>query len=332
MKEMKNEGLITLVDEYKSLTAERDHEVDSWYINLNTEVDGSKIGFTWHQSTMAIGKEMNSSVEICMMDLTRDIWFAKADCLPVDHQTFTSEKELNVQSIYGGLKGNEKKMHLNVAVDDDRVDLILTPGDTTLFNSGAGFFKLFNTSDCWEYAWPNMCANGTITLAGKTYEIKNASAWFDRQINDQMSIKDFTSKEFRAPSWTWIGFNPAGVSTGVGAFSLWDNYLNGKRYTYATVVMENGGQLYTPATVTYSDVWTSSQTKNIYPKKFHISIPVVNIELDYQVMVENQEFIQPAAAALSGSQAPFSVKGIANGKKVDSFMIVEMIGGIQLDD
>ncbi len=323
---MKSSGISYYIDPQMDLAAKKDYSVDSWYVNLFCEVEGKKVGFTWHQGAIDAGTVKMATIEICMMELNGRIWISEAAAEAVSRTSYASYDKLDVQSSFGGLTGDEKEMQLKVKTKDGEIDVTLIPQNALLVNGGSGLINLYNMGDSKQFAWPNMLANGTFTLKGKTYKLETATAWFDRQWGTSLSLNDFASTK-HGLSWMWIGMNPSTEKNGIGAFSVWDTFAKGVRNTFATVVAAGGAQLYAPTEITYSDIWVSKETGNKYPKKFHIYIPAAEIELDFISLAGETEFVHQFGNA--GSQAPFSVLGTIKGKEVHTNIIVEMIGGIQ---
>lgn len=323
---MKSSGISYYVDPKMDLAAKKKASTDSWYINLFCEVDGKKIGFTWHQGTVDSGLVKMVTLEICMMELTENIWFSEASNEKASKTAYASYDELNVQTSFGGLTGDEKEMHLKVKTNDGEIDVKLRLQDALLVNGGSGSLNLYNMCDSMQFSWPNMLVNGVYTLKGRTYKIENATAWFDRQWGTNLSLKDFASSK-DGLSWMWIGLDPSTGKDGIGAFSVWDTFVKGVRNTFATVVAEGGAQLYAPTEITYSDIWVSKETGNKYPKRFHVSVPAAALELDFVSVVGETEFVHKFGNA--GTQTPFSVTGTMKGQTINTSMIVEMIGGVQ---
>ncbi len=323
---MKSSGVSYYVDPRTDLAAKENYSIDSWYVNLYCEVEGKKIGFTWHQGTVDAGIMKMATIEICMMELTENIWFSEATTEQISKTAYASYEKLDVRTSFGGLTGDDKEMRLQLTTKDGEVDITLKPQNALLVNGGSGLINLYNMGDSVQFSWPNMLASGTVTLQGTTYKVQNETAWFDRQWGTSLSLEDFVSSK-DGLSWMWIGMNPSVEKDGIGAFSVWDTFAKGVRNTFATVIVEDGAQLYAPTEITYSDIWVSKQTGNKYPNKFHVSIPAAELEVDFSCLVDETEFVHEFGNA--GSQSPFSVTGTMRGKTINTNMIVEMIGGIQ---
>ena len=119
-----------------------------------------------------------------------------------------------------------------------------------------------------------MEVSGTVTIKGETFEVKNTTAWLDRQGgNGQDGINSVSPTEAGQYhlSWLWLGL-PLGEKHDE-AISLWDNCQADGRYCFATVMKKDGSHVCTPANVTYDEIWTSSRSGNSYPKKVHVSLP-----------------------------------------------------------
>lgn len=79
-----------------------------------------------------------------------------------------------------------------------------------------------------------MEVEGTFTLDGKTHQIKNTTAWFDRQWGFNNTSNQITEGEgLNRLSWAWIGF-PLGKNR-EEAISLWDSFALDAQYQMSVI-------------------------------------------------------------------------------------------------
>jgi len=333
-KVMNNKGLPLSVDAINDLHRKRGIAYDSWYIKADFESDGHILGFTWHQGMLHTpdGKEIVSA-ETVFMDATEDTWINKDLTAPESSENNCSYDELNVYSSWGSLKGNRETMSLTLDLGENKLDIKLTPQEEVLYNGASGLIT-FNGTPSYQYSFPNMIMEGTFTIKGKTYEVKNSTAWFDRQIGkvERLDILqeganlDGTLVPGKS-TWLWLGL--ALGEERKEAISLWDIYSGNTRYAFATIADKFGAQTNAVADITYDEVWTSSKTGNKYPKVLTIKVAAVDFEvkLTSYSNSENVEFVRDIQG-LEGCQCLYHGIGTYKGQKIDRAVNLEMIGNL----
>lgn len=196
-----------------------------------------------------------------------------------------------------------------------------------LYNGTTGYLDFFGGS--YQYSFPNMIVNGTVTIDGERFSVDNATAWMDRQWTAKgkdgatMNFAPRTREEFKQ-SWLWIGL-PFGEHE---AISLWDAYTSDEgRHCFATVLREDGTQVNTLMEVTYGDVWISDVTGSHYPLNFSINVPTEDIQLTCHSLIDNPELAHERSG-MYASKAFCSVEGHFRGIPVKRCVPVEMVGNL----
>lgn len=245
---------------------------------------------------------------------------------PASEKNGVDKDRIHVFCDWGELVGDIHHMTLKMDVPDGSVDISIKPKDV-LYNCVTGLMHIWGT-ESYQFAYPNMEVSGTVTIKGETFEVKNTTAWFDRQGgNGQDGINSFSPTDAGQYhlSWLWLGL-PLGEKHDE-AISLWDNCQADGRYCFATVMKQDGSHVCAPANVTYDEIWTSSRSGNSYPKKVHVSLPSQKLELDIHALVDNAEYVHEGVN-FAGCHVLSKVDGTYQGTKVNSYVLLELINDV----
>lgn len=325
--QMKNLGIPLSVNVKRDMPAVKNGSFDSWYVICNFESEGQKFAFEWHQQEMKFGPIGRMvTAEFLITNGTRDICKHNAITVKEGIKAGASSEKLHVFTQWGGMDGDETKMTLKLNAGTEAVDVVLVPTNQVLYNGTTGLLH-FGSNDSYEFAFPNMAISGTLTFEGKSYEIKNATAWFDRQWGYELSKTESVGKQkgMFQQSWLWLGM--VLTDTLDESISLWDAYLKEGRHTFATFIHADGSQNNTLAQVSYEDIYTSKKSGNKYPRIFNIKVPQEDLDIRLESMITDPEFYREKMG-LSGCQCLCHVTGTYKGKKVDKDNVVEMINDV----
>ncbi len=298
-------------------------DMDSWYVKFDFQCEDKHVGFAWHQAIISAGEGKLCQSEILVMESTEKVWIDKAMFEPISENSFASGKELNLRSALGSLIGNHEKMVLKLELENAKIDVVLTVKDV-LYNGGTGLFPLYGVVDSYEFAFPNMNVNGIIVIEGKEYHIQNSIGWFDRQWGNNFKMESLDAESNQTAKWMWIGLGLNDYDS--EALSLWDAYIGDSRNTFVTILKENGSHVYAGANVTYDNIWTSKRSGNKYPAKIVISVPTIDLDLTLTAIFDNPEFTHTIKNA--GSESFFAVEGLYQGKSINKYVIVEIVGNL----
>lgn len=322
--DLENKGIPLYVDEVRDLPGRPGSTFDSFFVSCEFEAeDGNRYGVVWHQQTQ-FGKFMTA--QVLLADPANTVCDNTAVALPVSDEVYVSEEHLECVSPLGTLTGSRDEMYLRLNVKDAEADLTLTPRDMTLYNGTTGLLLFLDSMDNHQFSFPNMDVKGIFTYKGVKHEVKNTTAWFDRQWGFADSSHSLLEGEgINRLSWLWIGF-PMGENR-TEALSIWDSYAADGRYCFGTKYNEDGTQTNHKIDIIYKDVWKSEISGCSYPGAVHVSIPTAQTELDLIIMPGNPEFYHPENG-LSGFEALCKINGTSNGKKVDRYGFLEIIGDV----
>jgi lipocalin-like protein/hydroxyneurosporene synthase CrtC len=169
----------------------------------------------------------------------------------------------------------------------------------------------------WEYAIPGMDTSGTLTVDGKTYDVKGTS-WFDRQWG-----------RFGPYKWIWMAVQ---LENGV-QMSLWDqqgdntnpdSHVAGER-AFVTLLYPDGSLAVAPVKVEERSFWTSPRSKQKYATSWSVSIPagqagVKQADLEVELLADDQEI----GVLMPRMEGKARVNGNYEGKKIQGVTTVEM--------
>lgn len=326
MKYQNNAGFPLVVDETKDLGS-KDAIMDSWYVKSDFVCEGKKLAFTWHQGIGNAGSVRKMSSESVFMDITDDKYVSKGDMWDVSAQCGSAYDRLDVFSPWGYFRGDQEKMELKSQCGDCGINVTLRRNKITLYNGACGAIK-FGNAYSYEYAYADMIMDGTVTISGKTYEVKDARAWMDRQwgLPAQTGNPDDAIMPGR-DSWLWIGLvlNDSDHTT----FSLWNYDTKVCHRGFATVTGESGYQMNVSADIQYQDIWTSEQSGFRYPRTVLIQIPAMDLSLTLRCCTDlkNVEFLQEMKN-LTGCQCLYHCTGNLHSENIDCYANLEMIGNV----
>ena len=217
-------------------------------------------------------------------------------------------------------------MTLKLQSEDCSLDVTLENKGDLLINGTMGMMR-FIGCDSYQFAYPNLVMNGTLTVGGKTYNLVNEHAWFDRQWSDRNTEGESV---LRLPgvlqvSWVWFGLplNPEKTEF----FSFWDTVDLRGRHTFATVRTAEGKQVNVLCKAEYSNFWTGSlcEPGNTYPRTTRIVSEEIGLDITLESGIDNPESGNPMIA---GCQDLCHVLGTYKGQQVDAYTVLEIVNNV----
>ena len=121
------------------------------------------------------------------------------------------------------------RISLTARLQNAAFDVEVLPVGDEIYNAGTGYFPLLTNKQNYQYSYPFMKMNGTITVQGKQYNIENDDLWYDRQWNSTEFRALMNIKEY-GPKWLWHGIKP---DNGM-VLSIWELFpKDGSDYSFA---------------------------------------------------------------------------------------------------
>lgn len=207
--------------------------------------------------------------------------------------------------------GDADRMHVSATTPRVSLDADLTVEGPVMKYAGTGYYPLLGEPN-YEYAFPSMRTEGTLTVEGTSYKVSGDS-WLDRQWGPLPSLSN--------ERWTWMNLSmPSGDK-----IAVWDSVLGGKtENAWATVLHPDGSHLVTvkPLADDADQPWTSPASGNTYPTRWHLDIPALNAQLTVHVTGP----VEQEAQIPTRYEATAAFAGTYEGKEVTGENYVEMVG------
>ena len=326
--DMPNAGLPMFVFPEKDLNAKPGNFLDSWYVNAAVQLEDRVVGIQYHQQnqTTPFGELCNS--EFALMDGSDRSYHPYAVMVPVDEANGASADELNVYSSWGALTGDKNVMTLKLASDECKLDVTLENKGDLLINGTMGMLR-FIGCDSYQFAYPNLVMNGTLTIGDKEYKLVNEHAWFDRQwgipgteIPGESVLR---LPDMLQVSWVWFGLPLTADKTEF--MSFWDAVDGRGRHTFATILTKEGKQVNVLCDTTYSNLWTGSlcEPGNSYPRTTHVVVKEMDLDITLESGIDNPESGNPM---ICGCQDLVHVTGSYKGQAIDTYTILEIVNNV----
>ncbi|EDS6542273.1 hypothetical protein QD55_003636 [Salmonella enterica subsp. enterica serovar Ohio] len=231
-------------------------------------------------------------------------------------QTAFSNSELSLETPAVTVNGTADALRVKCDFPTLAADLKLSNRGAILSNLGNGLLPLYGDID-YEYAFPDMDTEGSVTINGKVYEV-SGSTWFDRQWGP------LASSFWARHQWSWMGIV---LDNGIH-ISLWDIVEHGGSHAFATVLHPDGRHEIVdvdPLDKSASGHWTSPQTGNTYPTEWDVSIPQLKARFKVVPHVREQEI--PSKLPMNHKyEAASRLTGEMMGQPVDGRAVVELVG------
>jgi predicted secreted hydrolase len=311
-----SKGMFPAFNPEESFPSVAGYELNSWFYIGHYELGGHKINYLYHQMIMALpGAPALVVSDVSFTDETEG-WCAAGDVvIPLER----AERDASVNRVKvpnGLIEGTLKKCHIQAELGTSSLDLTLESAGNILYNAGSGLFPLLGM-EVHQYSVPAMKTNGTLTVRGKTYDIRDGDTWFDRQwqhMNEPVQGR-----------WTWMDLN---LDNGERV-SLWGAVNRaGEEHSWATILHPDGSLVVVgvePLSQGESRLWTSERSGWKYPTQWVVRIPEYDAVLDVTPSPMEQEVVS-VMEPLNKYEGASSVKGTWQGKNVTGHCYVELVG------
>ena len=251
-------------------------------------------------------------------------------------ETTADPQEFRLITPNGFMKGTLDDLVFQATSDKISLDLQLTAVGYPLYNGGTGKFRMAGM-ELYEYSIPTLRTNGTITLNGKVYEIRNGLSWYDRQWEIKIPkmpgiVKNAASKMMSGKSsgfndlkWGWMDIN---LENG-DVLSTWFTGDDEEGSCWATLMHPDGSSKQvdvSPVAPSLTEYWTSPASGNRYPMSYRIAIPDLDADLAVTCLVKDQELYFRNLPMLNHYEGASAVSGTYQGEPVKGYCYVELLG------
>ncbi len=198
------------------------------------------------------------------------------------------------------------------------IDLLLTSQKSYILQGDQGLSQKSREpgNASYYYSYPRLETEGAVTVSGKQYTVAGAS-WMDREWSTS-ALSDEQS------GWDWFALQLSDNtelmyyqlrrkdgqrdSNSSGSFVLADN-------TKISLKKDD-------VTIKNLDTWESPHSKITYPSRWHLAVPVQNLEVEIVPLINDQEL----NVSYRYWEGAVSVNGTKNGKPVSGQGYVELAG------
>lgn len=328
------------VDVVKDLPYRDDYMNNSFFVIGHFVSDGHTLDYLYHLMSYAYpGKEPEMTYCFSITDETDQKYYQYSHAYKFSEIAVATDR-YEIKTPAGNMTGDLDDMHLTAKMDHGAIDLHLKSIGYPIYNGGTSKFHMVGM-DIYEYSIPKMLSNGTLTLDGKTYEIKDGISWYDKQWQNKMpNMPEFAAKGmakmmaekqkkeggFQLPVWGWMDIN---LENG-DKISTWFAKEDDGENCWATIMHPDGTQRTVdvePVIATASDHWTSDKAKKAsYPMTYHIVIPELEADFTVQTVVDDQELYFPENDLYNHYEGASTVNGTYQGEDMKGYCYVELIG------
>ncbi len=209
-------------------------------------------------------------------------------------------------------------LRLQAKADDFAIDLLLTSQKGYVLQGDQGLSQKSREpgNASYYYSYPRLETKGVITVAGEQFSVSGAS-WMDREWSTSALSEEQSG-------WDWFALQLSDNSelmfyqlrrkdgqpdsNSSGSFILEDNTkISLKEQDVAIKIL---------------DSWKSPHSKITYPSRWHLSVPVQNLDIEVVPLLNDQEL----NVSYRYWEGAVSVKGTKNGKPISGQGYVELAG------
>jgi predicted secreted hydrolase len=277
-----------------------DYQTEWWYYTGNVKsADGHRFGFELTFFRQGVSRAESNSPWF-----VNDLWMAHIALSDITGGRFYNEERLNragpgiagVDAQTGLVWNGNWQAHITGEQEDLRgvadkfgLALKLRPAKPPVIQGQDGVSqKAAGAGHASHYfSLTRLLTTGSIDLGGKTYQVDGTS-WFDHEF--------FTGSMAASESgWDWLSIQ-LGDGSELMLYRLRHKDGSIDPYSSGSYVDASGKTQFltakdftmTPA-ADAADLWTSPASKATYPLQWHVSIPLLKIELDITTPLKSQE-------------------------------------------
>lgn len=328
------------VDVVKDLPYKEDYANNSFFAIGHFVSDGHTLNYLYHLMSYAYpGKEPVMTYCFSITDETDKKYYQSSKIYPFSDIKLSRDVYL-IETPAGIMSGDLNNMHLKADMEHGSIDLILKSTGYPVYNGGTSKFHMVGM-DIYEYSIPTMTTDGVLKLDGHTYTVKDGISWYDRQWQQRMpKMPEFAAKGiskmmdekqkkeggFRLPVWGWMDIN---LDNG-DRISTWFAKEDDGENCLATIMHEDGSQRtvrVNPVIASAKDDWVSPHGKKAsYPMTYSIEIPELEADLVVRTSVNDQELVFDEDPLYNHYEGASEVSGSYEGKPMNGYCYVELIG------
>lgn len=275
-------NLPMFIDPVEDLKPQAGAAANSWFISSNLHAREREFGLILHYlkriggggSTLAITDVTNQRF------LTDDAGTGRVTALPGGF-------EITAPNMHWTGTANQMRVTGTMTTGQGSVDLTMRPTGKILAYNATGFYPLIdNTVTTYQYAFPEMTTEGTITLDGQALTV-TGNSWFDRQWFRLKRIADARTISSGSAHWTWMAIPLSNGHT----LGLWSS-KDARAHDWVTILHSDGSHTVAdiaPLADNQHDTWVSKHSGVRWPNRWELHIPAVQAHLTVSGAFKGQE-------------------------------------------
>ncbi|MER7057918.1 lipocalin family protein [Streptomyces sp. NPDC000351] len=310
-------GIASIVDPAADLGRQAPGPEQAWfdsiYFTSSVKAKGHDFGIQVHTRVLPNMGQVENRWTFAVTDKTTG-WHKDYEAVVEPDDYRWTEGKLDIKAPGLSWTGDSTRQEVRVVTPFGALDVEMVPTGPALNYGSTGVFDLVNVP-AYEFALPEMRTSGTLVIGDEKHAIRGTS-WLDRQWGEMP--EDLAR-------WTWMNLAmPNGDK-----IALWDAVGAKSENSWATVLHPDGSYDVVevePLARDASEPWTSPETGQTYPTRWHISIPHLRTELSMRVIGTPAQEVETQTPEGGYMEATAVFDGTYNGKKVRGENFVEMNG------
>ncbi len=319
-------GTEPLVDAIADVNFKPEMAGNSWFWVGHFDAEGHTLNFMYHISVLSFSKyipfHMINSV-LSITDETGKI-YRHEDRFYRFKSGQMAKEGLSIHTDRDVVEGNLDTLHIASTMPSGAIDVTMHGTGYPLYSLCTGYFQLAGAPN-YQYSFPAMAGEGTLTLENKKYPVKGM-VWFDRQFAKRPKGKTMTNGY--NCKWVWMNLCFDNDEDRISLFGV-TSLETGKENCWATVLHPDGTQAgvgVNPMVRDSFDVFEGPETGMKYPTGWKITIPEWDCTLIVKSVMKEQEIVSPDAAGRKYEGAS-RFEGTYKGKQVTGYCCLELVGG-----
>ncbi len=170
------------------------------------------------------------------------------------------------------------------------------------------------------YSFTRLATTGTVTVGAERFEVTGLS-WMDHEFSSTDLSSDLVG-------WDWFSLQLTDDSE-LMLYRMRRNDGSSDPASSGTVVPPDGRARHLPVhdfTITSTATWTSPKSKAVYPARWRVTVPSLDLTLEVTPLLADQELQTGGSAAVTYWEGAVSVTGTKQGRPIGGQGYVELTG------
>lgn len=212
--------------------------------------------------------------------------------------------------------------HLEAATREFSLKFILTPLKNPVLHGDHGYSRKgrkAESASCY-YSFTRLKAEGTIRIGEKKYDV-NGFAWMDHEFSTNPLEPDLVG-------WDWFSIQMDNRTELMAYFLRHKDgtFSDASSATFVTKEGESTHLTHKDLVLEILDTWKSNKTGAVYPSRWRLLIPVMNLTLDISPAFADQEMRTTETSGVIYWEGSILADGLQDGKKLSGKGYTELTG------